>query len=288
MNLPDCIHVEEPEAGYPVYVIRHPAASARVALHGAHLMEWTPAGQAPVLYLSPQALHQAGKPIRGGIPVCWPWFGADAHDPSKPMHGFARIRFWNLIEATATGSGVRLIFSFTGDAETLALWPHPFSARVEMRIGHSIEVRLATRNTGTAPFELTEALHTHLHVGDVTQVIVRGLADLPYLDTVGPATRHQQAGDIIIDQEVDRRYESPGPVVVEDSSLQRHIHIDNEGSNTVVVWNPWVEKSKRLSDLPDNDFPRFLCIEAANAAPSVIVTPGEEHEIVTRVRVAPL
>ena len=155
MNLPDCITIEEPAPDYPVYVIQHPVATARVALHGAHVMEWAPAGRESVLYMSPQAVIQAGKPIRGGIPVCWPWFGADPEDASKPMHGFARIRFWQLAEATASATGVTLVFTFASDAQTLALWPHAFAARVEVQIGKTLEVTLATQNTGSEHFLLT-------------------------------------------------------------------------------------------------------------------------------------
>lgn len=286
MNLPDCISIEEPTPGYPVYVIRHPTAVARVALHGAHLMEWTPAGQAPVLYMSPQAVIEAGKPIRGGIPVCWPWFGGHPDDATKPMHGLARIRFWHLAEATATASGVTLAFTLTNDVQTFEAWPQAFTARVEMHLGQSLEVRLVTRNTGDKPFPLTEALHTYLSVGDIQQVTVRGLAGRPYLDTVGPLTMRDQEGDIVIDREVDRQYVSGGPVTVVDAALKRKLRIENEGSNTVVVWNPWIEKSTRLADLPNHDYPRFLCVEAANTGATIVVQPGAEHEIVTRIRVS--
>ncbi|MDZ4289354.1 MAG: D-hexose-6-phosphate mutarotase [Prosthecobacter sp.] len=287
MNLPDCITIEEPTPGYPVYAIHHPAATARVALHGAHLMEWTPAGHAPVLFMSPQAVLEAGKPVRGGIPICWPWFGGHPNDATKPMHGIARIRFWHLTEATASAAGVTLTFSLTSDAQTLAAWPHAFAARVEMRIGQALEVRLSTQNLGQAPFSITEALHTYLSVGDIDQVTVRGLAGLAYLDTVGPLTMRQQEGDIVIDREVDRQYVSTGPVVVADAALKRKVRIENEGSNTVVVWNPWIEKSTRLADLPNHDYPRFLCIEAANTGDTApTVQPGAMHAILTRLRVS--
>ncbi|HYF37485.1 MAG TPA: D-hexose-6-phosphate mutarotase [Prosthecobacter sp.] len=286
MNLPDCITIEEPAPGYPVYAVHHPAATARVALHGAHIMEWAPAGHEPVLYMSPQAVIQAGKPIRGGIPVCWPWFGADPNDASKPMHGIARIRFWQPTEATASATGVKLVFDLTSDAQTLSVWPHAFTARLEAHIGKNLEVSLTTRNTGDTPFSLTEALHTYLRVGDIHQVTVRELAGLPYLDTVGPHAMRLQEGDVVIDREVDRQYASPGPVVVEDGALKRRLKIENSGSNTVVVWNPWIEKSTRLADLPNNDYPRFLCIEAANTGAGPVVEPGAEHVISTRIRVS--
>lgn len=287
MDLPDCIALEEPVPGYPVYRIDHPAAQARVARHGAHVMEWTPAGQAPVLYLSPEAIFQWGKPIRGGVPVCWPWFNAHPVDAAKPMHGFARIYDWTLLEATASDAGVVLIFTLASDTHSLALWPHPFTARVEIRIGAALEVVLATHNTGVETVSLSEALHTYLSVGDISQVTVRGLAGLQYLDTVGPLMMRRQMGDILIDCEVDRQYVSTASVQVEDAALDRTLQIEKWGSSTTVVWNPWIEKSKRLADLPDDAYHHFLCIEAANTGHgAVCIKPGSAHQVATRISVA--
>ena len=285
MTLPDCLSVEEPSPGYPVYVVRHPAASARVALNGAHVMEWTPAGQAPVLYLSPDALLEPGKAIRGGVPVCWPWFNAHPDDAGKPMHGLARNRFWQLAEAAATAEGVQLAFTLDSDAATLALWPHAFRARVELRIGARLDIRLETVNTGPEAFVLGEALHTYLQVGDIRQVRVRGLDGAEYLDTVGPPARRRQQGEIRFDREIDRQYASTGSVEVEDHALGRTLRVDKTGSATTVVWNPWIEKSKRLADLPDEAYFRFLCVEAANAgAGAVTVAPGARHALQTLIR----
>lgn len=286
MNLPDCITIEEPTPGYPVYRINHATATARVALLGAHVMEWVPADQEAVLYLSPQAIFQEGKAIRGGIPVCWPWFNAHPTDASKPMHGFARNHFWHLAEASASEHGVTLVFTFASDAETLALWPHAFAAKVEIRIGAALEVVLTTHNTGGETISLSEALHSYLTVGDITQVTVRGLAGLQYLDTVGPLMMRRQSGDILIDQEVDRQYVSNASVQVEDLSLNRTLLIEKWGSGTTVVWNPWIAKAARLADLPDDSYPHFLCIEAANAGPGVVtVKAGGSHQIATRISV---
>ena len=183
MNLPACITMEEPAPGYPVYVINHPAATARVARHGAHVMDWQPAGQAqPVLYMSPDALLEHGKPIRGGIPVCWPWFGGHPADAAKPMHGFARILPWELVRADAREAQVSMLFKLESNAETKSLWPHDFRCHLGISIGAALEVSLMTENPGSEPFAVSEALHTYLTVGDITQVTVKGLAGTKYLD----------------------------------------------------------------------------------------------------------
>lgn len=285
MTLPDCITLEEPTPGYPIFVINHPAATARVALHGAHVMEWQPASQSqPVLYMSPDALLEHGKPIRGGIPVCWPWFGGHPTDATKPMHGFARILPWELVRADSQEGHVAMLFKLESNEETQALWPHAFRCHLGVSLGAALEVSLMTENLGDAPFQVTEALHTYLTVGDIAQVTVKGLAETKYLDTVGERTMREQEGDILFDREVDRQYDSTGGVIVEDRANGRNLVVNKLGSSTTVVWNPWIEKSKRLSDLPDEAYHGFLCVEAANAGDAgVTVMPGGRHVLLTQV-----
>jgi glucose-6-phosphate 1-epimerase len=290
MTLPDSITLEELTAGYPVLVIRHPAVSARIALHGAHVMEWTPAGQSqPVLYLSPEAIYAYDKPIRGGIPICWPWFGGHPTDATLPMHGLARLRSWELVRADANADRVALLFKLVSNEETRALWPHDFCCHLGVSLGAELEVSLMTENRSDQAMILTEALHTYLSVGDIAQVTVRGLAEARYLDTVGEHAMRDQEGDITFDREVDRQYVSSAGVMVDDPAWARRLTINKLGSGTTVVWNPWIEKSKRLHDLPDDAFHGFLCIEAANAGEAAVrVAPGGQHVLVTSVSVAPL
>lgn len=285
MNLPTCITLEETAPGYPIFVIQHSAVSARVALHGAHVMEWQPVSQTqPVLYMSPDALLEHGKAIRGGIPVCWPWFGGHPTDATMPMHGFARIRLWELVRADVKEDHVAMLFKLESSDETRAIWPHDFRCHLGISFGADLEVSLMTENTGNSPFTLTEALHTYLTVGDIKQVTVGGLNAAKYLDTVGERTMREQDGDIYFDREVDRQYASSAGVIVDDGSLGRKVVVNKLGSGTTVVWNPWIEKSKRLADLPDEAYHGFLCVEAANAGDSAVtVMPGGKHVLLTRV-----
>ncbi len=285
MNLPDCITLEEPTPGYPIYVINHPAAKARVAQHGAHVMEWTPAEQSqPVLYMSPDALLEHGKPIRGGIPVCWPWFGGHPSDASQPMHGFARILPWELVRTDAKENHVAMLFKLESSADTQAFWPQNFRCHLGVSIGASLEVSLMTENLSDMPFSVTEALHTYLTVGDIEKITVRGLADTKYLDTVGERVMREQEGDITFDREVDRQYASTGGVIIEDQTFSRNLVVNKLGSSTTVVWNPWIEKSKRLTDLPDDAYHGFLCVEAANASESAVtIMPGGKHVLLTQI-----
>lgn len=172
MTLPDSIRRTEVVAGYPVFEVAHPAAIARVALHGAQIMEWTPAGQGPVLYLSPQALYRDGKAVRGGVPICWPWFGPHETDAALPAHGFARNRFWHLSDACENEAGVQLCFTLDDDDASRRLWPHAFRLEMTMNVGAELNLALRMINTGAERFTITGALHTYLAVGDVRRIAV--------------------------------------------------------------------------------------------------------------------
>ena len=268
--------------GYPILEITHPAVSARIALCGAHLMEWTPAGHDPVLYLSPEALYEEGKPIRGGVPLCWPWFGGHPDDPALPSHGLVRTCFWKQGPVTTDETGVTLKFTLTDDPESRRCWDHPFHLELDMRLGASLQLSLQMTNPGPSGVNLTSALHTYLTIGDIRQIRVTGLDGVPYLDTVGSRTVHQQSGDITFDREVDRLYATGGAVAVHDPVLQRIITVRSGGSGCSVVWNPWIAKAARLTDLPDEDYQRFVCVETANAWEDVItLAPGATHTLTT-------
>jgi len=162
--------------------------------------------------------------------------------------------------------GVNLRFTLKDSAKTRKLWPHAFELSLEMSIGATLRLALTMKNTGDDTLSITDALHTYLGVGDVTQVSVSGLERMEYLDRVGAPVVRQQRGKVTFgSQEVDRDYAARGSVVLSDGSLGRQLKIRGEGSRSAVVWNPWIEKSKRLADLPDEADRSFVCIETANA-----------------------
>ena len=285
MNLPSSVRLVELAPGYPVLEIQHAAAQARVALHGAQLMEWTPAGHKPVIYLSPEAVYREDKAIRGGIPVCWPWFGHHA-DPKLPQHGFVRTRIWEVVEAAEDAAGVKLKLTLQDDEATRCLWPHAFRVVVEMHLGAELHVSLKMENTDAAAVTITGALHTYFVVGDIRQVTIEGLDGASYLDTVGPHMERKQSGDVIIDREVDRIYRSSAEVRIKDGALRRVISIQGAGSQSTVVWNPWIEKAHALADLPDEDYPHFVCVETANAwNDQITLAPGAAHELAATIRI---
>jgi len=290
MNLPETVNISFPAEGYPVFEVRNSHATARVALHGAHVLSWQPEGREPVLYLSPDAVLEEGKAVRGGIPVCWPWFNAHPTDPTKPAHGIARNRFWEVDHIEELDEGTELVFRLQSSDETLKLWPHHFHLTLRVVIGASLTLELETRNAEDAgEFTVGGALHTYLTVGDLSRIQVRGLDDATYTDTVGEPSRHDQSGMVEFDEEVDRIYYSPAALYMDDPAQGRTIVVEKEGSNTSVVWNPWVEKSRKLADLPNDGFHNFVCLETANAEDDVRALPaGSSHKLVAKISVVDL
>jgi glucose-6-phosphate 1-epimerase len=279
------VRVTDPTPGYEVYEIEHPLFTAKVARHGAHVMEWRPAGTEPVLYCSSQAVLKEGKAIRGGIPICWPWFNAHPTDPTKPSHGFARTRFWNYQGAEIDDKQVRMRFTLEDDETTRAIWPHRFLLTAEILMDDFwVEVRLTTHNRDAAPFVIGGALHSYLAVGAIEQVEIGCLKDASYLDTVGARVERPASGEklLTISGEVDRIYHHEGPVIFYDGKWRRTIAMEKSGSPSTVVWNPWLEKAKAIADMPDADYRHFVAIEAA-IEPSRVVTlaPGDSHVLST-------
>ena len=275
MNLPNSIRLSDP--AYPVFEIDHPTCTARVALHGAHVMSWKPVDEDEVLYLSPDAVFKEGKAIRGGIPVCWPWFNAHPTDPEMPPHGVARTRFWELAEAGESGDGVKLRFEMSD-----GIW----NASLTVKAGAELEVILETRNPNEIPIVVSGALHSYFSVSDIEQVRLVNLEGADYLDTVGAPVQRIQKGAVGFAGEVDSIYDSSSSVLLVDDLSGRTLLIEKGGSPSTVVWNPWAGKSAALGDLPDDGYLKFCCIEAAIANDkAVIVMPGSSHVLSTRISV---
>jgi glucose-6-phosphate 1-epimerase len=281
MNLPASVTLRELKPGFPVLDVSHPRCSGSIALLGAHVMEWTPARQKPVLFMSDKAVFAEGEPIRGGLPVCWPWFGGREDLPS---HGFARLRFWDFVRGEDSAEGVELVFRLHGNGDLG--WPYPFELTLNVHLGETLAVALEMKHLGESTVEISAALHTYLRVGAIEQTRVEGLAGSHYLDSLDDHRKRSQVGAVIFDREVDRVYLAEGDVRVVDPVWHRTLDIDKSGSRATVVWNPCIEKSKRLADLPDDAYHDFLCIEAANTSGDVVrLAPQGTHLLRQMIRV---
>jgi glucose-6-phosphate 1-epimerase len=280
-TLPSRLDFEASPLGGPVARLTHGDFQALVALHGAQVLNWTQGGDG-LLWLSPVARIRDGKGIRGGIPVCWPWFADHPTDASKPAHGFVRHRAWSVTSTHATADGVSITLATTTTDADQALWPHSAEALVTVTLGEALTVALKTRNTGTDPFPLTEALHTYFRVSDISNVSVMGLEGLVYLDKLEGFATKQQPGPIRFAGEVDRIYiGKTSPITIFDNGPNRRIVIESAGSSSAVVWNPWTAKTARLGDMGSPDaFRQMLCVETANAGDDIVTLgPGETHAL---------
>jgi glucose-6-phosphate 1-epimerase len=231
--------------------------------------------------MSDKAVFAEGEPIRGGLPVCWPWFGGREDLPS---HGFARLRFWDFVRGEDSAEGVELVFRLHGNGDLG--WPYPFELNLNVHLGETLAVALEMKHLGESTVEISAALHTYLRVGAIEQTRVEGLAGSHYLDSLDDHRKRSQVGAVIFDREVDRVYLADGDVRVVDPVWHRTLDIDKSGSRATVVWNPWIEKSKRLADLPDDAYHDFLCIEAANTSGDVVrLAPQGTHLLRQMIRV---
>jgi len=269
--------------GFVVVEVNNAHASAAIAMQGAHLMSFQPQGQQPLIWMSPEAKLAEGKSIRGGVPVCWPWFGPHESEKKFPAHGFARTVPWRLNQVQALPGGeTRLEFELESSPLTRSQWPQPCAVRNIITVGKSLQHELVTTNLDGKPMVIGEALHTYFQVGDLRQVSVSGLQGCDYLDKVNAFARVKQVGPVRFGSEVDRIYlDTPSRCEIIDPAMQRRIVIRASGSRSTVVWTPWAEKGAQMGDLGPDGYLRMLCVETANAAEdTVTLAPGAQHRLV--------
>jgi glucose-6-phosphate 1-epimerase len=281
--IPSQLHFTEGKGGFPLIKIDNGKAKATISLYAGQVLKFQPAGaNADLLFVSENAYYQTGKAIKGGIPICWPWFGPDPEGKGRASHGFVRDRQWQ-VRATHTLSdgNTQVILGLTDSDETRAIWPYTFDFTIEITVGTTLQVELVTRNTDSQAFQITQALHTYFMIGDIHQTNVVGLSGTEYLDKANGGVQKSQVGAVTIAAEVDRIYLNvPSNLTIEDAALNRKINIQTTGSKTAIVWNPWIEIAAKMADLSDLDYQKFICVETANAADEVINIPaGGEYRL---------
>ena len=260
-------------------MISTPLAEATFYLHGAHLTEWTPRGQRPVLFTSSRSLFEPGKPIRGGVPIVFPWFGPRGDGQPGPMHGFARISEWT-VESTEQLPDGSVETRLTLAAESVQLG-------FRVVVGSSLEMELTVRNKSDSAYRFEEALHTYFAVGDIRQVSITGLEGTTCVDKTDGFRRKKSMDPIRIAKETDQVHLNTGaPCEIHDPAWNRVIVVEKAGSQTTVVWNPWIGKTRTLSDMAPDDWQGMICVETANAMENaVMIPPGATHTMRAAVRV---
>ena len=284
------LSVSEQEPGFPVIDVQTPVSAATVAVHGAQVLTWAPTDHPPVLYLSPKTRMEEGIPVRGGIPICWPWFGKHPENSDLPSHGFARTRFWELVSGEMKGRMAVLVFRLLPDEETKAMFPHDFELTATIKVADKLRVKLQMKNTGEELFKVSCALHTYLSLGDIERIQLEGVKGSHYLDLLeeGGEPVYQEK-NLKITGEVDRIYQSMSSVLIRDLDRHRSVFVDKAGSRSTVIWNPWKEKSKALLDLPNKAYQEFVCVECANAGTDKpTLRPSASHTLETVIGLRPL
>jgi glucose-6-phosphate 1-epimerase len=260
-------------------------------LHGAHVTSWQPRGAEPVVFVSSETRWDDGRAIRGGVPICFPWFGGKANDPHAPAHGFVRTMAWQLESIEQAGDAVTVSMFIESNVETKRWWPADFRLVHRVTFGSELSLELMVRNTGGASLRFEEALHAYFQVGHIERALVQGLSAVQYLDKTDSNRKKTQEGPIVIASETDRVYlNTKDALTLEDQSLSRRIEIAKKNSSTTVVWNPWVEKAKSLSDFGDDEWTKMICVETCNVTEEFVVelAPGQQHTMQALVRVAGL
>jgi glucose-6-phosphate 1-epimerase len=262
---------------YEYIEIKNSEAEAKIALQGAHVFHYKQTNKPALLWLSESSFFKEGKAIRGGIPICFPWFGPHKTDASLPQHGFARTALWKVIlEEEIDKATTHVQLQLTSTKESLELWAYKFDIRLDLIVSTELTVTLTISNMDTKPFEVTSALHSYFNISDIENILVEGLEGCNYVDSLTNKI-YTQRERLNISKEVDRVYFNASKIIKLHDKSQT-IRLIQKGSNSLVVWNPWIEKSKKMVDMPDNGYKTMLCLETGNIGKDKkVIMPNESH-----------
>jgi glucose-6-phosphate 1-epimerase len=281
LGIPRVARISEGNAGLARVQITGAFGEGEIYLHGAHVTSWNPVGNDEVLFISTKSRWEEGQAIRGGIPICFPWFRGKLDDPKAPAHGFVRTKTWQLESIIENESGVAVTISTQSDEHTRKWWAGEFRLVHRATFGSGLRLELLCRNTGTTPFRFEEALHTYNRIANIQDVRLQGLDGVSYLDNTESNKEKTQRGDVIIASPTDGAYcNTQNEVDLLDPNKTRRIRLRKENSLSTVVWNPWSEGAARLLDLGEGEWRQFLCVEASNILDAAInLAPGQEHRM---------
>lgn len=263
-----------------------------IAEQGAQILRYENNGEPPIIWLSEHAEMKPGNSQRGGVPVCWPWFGDLLRNPDSVQamhqqpqqagaHGLVRSIDWALEGVEQREECASITFSYNSLEQPLAHWPHAAELILSVRLGERLSISLVCRNLGDQPLAFSQALHSYFAVSDINQVSVEGLQDCSYIETLEDWQARTQTGALHFSGETDRIYlNPPAKLQIIDPLWQRTINLLSTGSHSAVVWNPWIDKAQRLSQFDDAAWQQMLCIEHANVLDdAVTLAPATEHEL---------
>jgi glucose-6-phosphate 1-epimerase len=286
-EIPNRVRFVPGNGGLAKAVITTAASTAEIYLHGAHVTGFQKNGEPPLLFMSTKSLFAPDKAIRGGVPVCFPWFGSRA---GSPAHGFARTTEWELVATTALPDDrVNLRFELPKDARGA----NAFGGKVEyiLTVNGQLTMELQVTNTSAEPLSFEECLHAYFNAGDINDIAITGLKGVTYLDKTENNARKLESGDAIrIVSETDRVYlDTASTLEIHDAKLHRTIRVEKSSSSSTVVWNPWIAKARAMADFGDEEFRRMVCVEAGNVGQNqVTLAPGKSSALTVKLSSKPL
>lgn len=268
-------------SGLQLLHIENDICSGIIALQGAHVLSWKIDQGTEMIWVSEASEYEDGKAIRGGIPICWPWFGPKVNESS---HGFARTNGWTVDEVKEESNQTTVSMSLPKETLLKHLGYEQLSLSVTITFGKSLTVSLCTKNNGNEAALLSEALHTYFKIPDIEHLRINGLADTEYTDKLNNFTKNIQLGEIIIDKATDRVYHSNNDITIHNTQTKEIISITSQGGSETVVWNPWYKQPSKMTDMTPSGYRTMVCIEAANVTP-ILIAPGEKHVLTQKIDV---
>jgi glucose-6-phosphate 1-epimerase len=281
LGIPGVARVSEGNGGLARVQITGAFGEGEMYLHGAHVTSWKASGDDEVLFISTKSRWEEGQAIRGGIPICFPWFRGKSDNLHAPAHGFVRTKMWQLESIIENENGISLTMFTQSDEHTRKWWPGEFRLTHRATFGSELRLELVCMNTGTTPFRFEEALHTYNRIANIQDARLQGLDGVSYLDNTELNKVKTQRGDVTIASPTDSAYRNTqNEVDLLDPNMKRRIRLRKEHSLSTVVWNPWSEGAAHLQDLGDGEWRQFLCVEASNILDAAInLAPGQEHSM---------
>lgn len=267
------VRIEDAQGGYRTIHVDTDLATASISNFGGQILTWQPKSQVtPVLWMSPRAKFDGKTAIRGGVPICWPWFGEYPYNKKIQNHGYARLLPWDIsnIEVLACGS-IFISMSLGQKANTIFPEYSELILSINILVGESLTIELLTNNMGGEPIFISEGLHTYFRIGEIDQITIKGLNPDPYFDIVKNKVL-TEASEIKFSEEFGRIYlDHKKECIISDPILKREILIEKNGSSDTAVWNPWAERSQMISDIQPDGWKEFVCVESANTSKNPVL-----------------
>jgi len=277
--------------GLPFIEVNNKSASALISIYAAQVLSYKPIeAEEDLLFLSEHSYYEPGKAIRGGIPICWPWFGPNPQDLEGLSHGFVRNDYWTVVDVSALSAfETKVTLNFTQSNLRDTPWPYKYALELEISIGNELNLQLLTRNLGHQAFTLTQAFHSYFKIGSIDQIMILGLEGSDYIDKCDEDTQKHQTDLLMINAEVDRIYNGfENTLTIEDTVLKRRIEIRSSSHKSAVVWNPWLIRSVELDDLAPESYQFFVCLETGNiGANDIELLPLSEYRFCSQFKIIP-